>query len=194
MSIAIRYDNTSILNNIDNLAVNINAFLIQYRSDEYIESIVTLTVLMNVNLNDTILQCTIADLDSMSTNVFVNTSGIILMSILFLVSLYSSSLSLVPLLPTGFNITREYYTTMDNTVMFEWDPPPGSGPEAIVDNYTITITPAPVSHPISNVVITSPWNVTINYNVIYTATISAVNCAGDSPSLTLSAIEYSKCV
>ncbi len=75
--------------------------------------------------------------------------------------------------------------------MFEWDLPPGSGPEAIVDNYTITITPAPVSHPISNVVLASPWNVTLDYNVIYTATITQMNCAGDSDVLTLSTIEYS---
>ena len=99
---------------------------------------------------------------------------------------------LVPLKPTGLNITREYNTVMDTTVKFEWDPPPGSGPEAIVDNYTITITPAPVSHPISNVVTTSPWNVTLDYNVIYTATIAAVNCAGDSDILVLSTIEYGK--
>ncbi len=76
--------------------------------------------------------------------------------------------------------------------MFEWDLPPGSGPEAIVDNYTITITPAPVSHPVSNVVKASPWNVTLNYNVIYTATITAVNCAGDSFSYKSRDILYSK--
>ncbi len=78
--------------------------------------------------------------------------------------------------------------------MFEWDPPLGIGPEAIVDNYTITITPEPVSHPISNEVLASPWNVTLNYNVIYTATITAVNCNGDSDILTLFSIEYSECM
>ncbi len=77
--------------------------------------------------------------------------------------------------------------------MLEWDPPPGSGPEAtIVDNYTIKITPAPVSHPISNVVVASPWNVTLDYNVIYAATITAVNCAGESAMSILMNIEYSK--
>ncbi len=81
---------------------------------------------------------------------------------------------------------------MDINVMFEWDPPPGSGPEAIVDNYTITITPAPVSHPISNVIVAPPLNVTLDYNVIYTATVTAVNCAGDSDILVLSSIEYGK--
>ncbi len=74
--------------------------------------------------------------------------------------------------------------------MFEWDPPPGSGPEAIVDHHTITITPAPVSHPISNVVLASPWNVTLSYNIIYTATITAVNCAGESDIFISTGIEY----
>ena len=78
--------------------------------------------------------------------------------------------------------------------MFNWDPPPGSGPEAIVDNYNITITPAPVSHSSYNVVTAPPWNVTLNYNVIYTATVTASNCAGDSDIMILSAIEYSECL
>ncbi len=98
----------------------------------------------------------------------------------------------VPLTPTGFSITRDYFTVMDNTVMFGWDSPGGSGPEAIVDNYTITVNPTSVSHPISNVVQSGPWNVTLSYNVIYTATITAVNCAGESNSFTLPGIEYGK--
>ncbi len=81
---------------------------------------------------------------------------------------------------------------MNITVMFEWDSPGGSGPEAIVDNYTITVNPMPVFHPISNVVLSSPWNVTLSYNVIYTATITAVNCAGESNNFTLPGIEYGK--
>ena len=99
-------------------------------------------------------------------------------------------ISLVPLTPTGFSIIMEYYTVMDSTVTFEWDPPPGSGPESIVDNYTIIITPTPVSHSMNNVVLYSPWNVTLNYNVEYTATITAVNCAGKSNSYILFNIEY----
>ncbi len=99
---------------------------------------------------------------------------------------------LVPLTPTGFNIARDFFTVMDNTVMFEWDSPGESGPEAIVDNYTITVNPMPVSHPIFNVVLSGPWNVTLSYNTIYTATITAVNCIGESGTFTLSSIEYGK--
>ena len=108
--------------------------------------------------------------------------------IFLLIKIYS----IVPRTPTGFIIMREYFTVINNTVMFEWDSPGGSGPEAIVDNYTITVNPMPVSHPISNVVLSSPWNVTLSYNVIYTATITAVNCAGQSNTVTSSGIEYGK--
>ena len=99
---------------------------------------------------------------------------------------------IVPLETTGFNITSYYPSVADATVTFTWDPPPGSGPEAIVDSYTITITPMPVSHPITNVVTSSPWNVTLDYNETYTATIIAVNCAGESSPFILPNIEYSK--
>ena len=93
---------------------------------------------------------------------------------------------------TGFNIAKRFNSRLNITVTFEWDSPPGSGPETIVDNYTIVITPAPVSHPISNVVLASPWNVTLNHNTLYTATITAVNCGGESEAFILSNFEFSK--
>ncbi len=98
----------------------------------------------------------------------------------------------MPLKPTGFRITNIFNSTLNITVKIQWGSPLGSGPEAIVDNYTITITPAPVSHPISNVVLASPWNVTLNYDVVYTATITAVNCAGESEASFFSNFEFSK--
>ncbi len=76
--------------------------------------------------------------------------------------------------------------------MFEWDSPLGSGPEAVVDNYTISILPMPVSHPISNVVYSTSWNVTLDYNVIYNATITSQNCAGESEPVVLTNIRYGK--
>ncbi len=69
------YDNTSILNNVDNLAESISTMLTQYSGDEYIESILLLTVLMNVTLNDSSVQCSNTDQDEKSTKVFVNASG-----------------------------------------------------------------------------------------------------------------------
>ena len=87
---------------------------------------------------------------------------------------------LVPLTPSGFNITGEVYTVADVTVLFEWSEPQGSGPEAVVDNYIIVITPPPLSPAQVSVVPNYPQalNVTLAYNTSYSATITAENCAG----------------
>ena len=100
---------------------------------------------------------------------------------------------IVPRIPSGFNITEEDYTVTNLKVTFEWDEPQGSGPEAIVDNYTIIISPSPLFPYEVNVLPNSPlaFYVTLNYNTEYTATITAQNCAGDSETLLYpSRIEY----
>ena len=78
---------------------------------------------------------------------------------------------------------------MTVTVMFEWDEPQGSGPETVVDYYTIAITPSPLS-PSPIMVQRSPLNATLNYNTGYTATITAMNCAGNSATFSLQNIYY----
>ena len=75
MPITIRYDNTSILNNMNNLAMSISTMLTQYRNDEYIESLLILTVLRNVSMNGTRLDCIIEELDNKTLFIFVNSSG-----------------------------------------------------------------------------------------------------------------------
>ena len=99
----------------------------------------------------------------------------------------------VPQVPTGFDITEEYPTVTDITLTYEWDSPQGMGPEVIVDYYLITISPQPLSHSNTSVVSSSPWNVTVDYNVTYIASITAVNCAGQSGTLELMGIEYGMC-
>ncbi len=96
----------------------------------------------------------------------------------------------VPLLPSGFNITGEVYTVTNLTVTFEWDEPQGSGPQAIVDTYTITIAPEPLSPSGIDMLPNSPQslNVTLDYNINYTATITAVNCAGESETFVYQSI------
>ena len=81
---------------------------------------------------------------------------------------------------------------IDTTLTLEWDPPQGSGPEAIVDNYIISISPDPLSHPGVNMNLSSPWNLTLAHNTTYSIGITAVNCAGESNNLTLPDIEYSR--
>ena len=98
-------------------------------------------------------------------------------------------LCLAPLTPTGFRITNEYYAVTNVIVTFEWDYPP----KAIVDSYRITIS-SPRLSPTSEYISTTIRNATLNYNQTYAASITAINCAGESGTLLLpSTLEYSKC-
>ena len=97
-----------------------------------------------------------------------------------------------PLAPTGLNYTSEYHQFMNSTLTLDWDAPLGSGPQAVVDNYTLSISPAPLSHPGTNVVQDPPFNVTLAHNIAYTLNITAVNCAGESETVTFPDIEYSE--
>lgn len=63
-----------------------------------------------------------------------------------------------------------------------------------MDNYIISITPMPVSHSFTNIIKSPPWNVTLDYNVVYTASAVAANCAGESSPNVLPDIEYGKSV
>ena len=98
----------------------------------------------------------------------------------------------MPITPSGFGVSMEYFAYSNNTITFDWDPPQGVGPEAIVDYYVIAISPAPLSHPILNNVSSSPWNVTVAYNTGYSVNITAVNCAGRSGTFVLADFIYGK--
>ena len=99
----------------------------------------------------------------------------------------------MPQIPTGFNFTDEFYESANTTLVFKWDPPQGSGPAAIVDNYIVSIFPRPLSHPtLNNMIGFPPWNVTLSHNTAYNISITAINCAGASYAFTFDEIEYSK--
>ena len=68
--------------------------------------------------------------------------------------------------------------------------PGGSGPEAIVDNYTISVSPQPPYQPTVNRVRSSPWNVTLTHNVEYAINITAINCVGRSQTTSLHTVEF----
>ena len=57
MPIDITYDNTSNLNTVDNLGFSITTTLTTYTRDEYIESTIVFTVLRDVVMNGTELEC-----------------------------------------------------------------------------------------------------------------------------------------
>lgn len=76
MPVIIKYDMTSDNNSINNLNGVISTILTQYMSDEYIESILMLTVENIVSkTNQTLLECIIMDLENESMIVIVNSSG-----------------------------------------------------------------------------------------------------------------------
>ena len=83
MPISFTYDSTSTLYDIHHLDMNISVTLTEldtiataeFVNEELIESIIVITVLKNVSMNGTELECSIADLGSDSAVLFVNTSG-----------------------------------------------------------------------------------------------------------------------
>ncbi len=68
----IMYDGTSNLNTSNNFDMGVSSTLTEYSSDEYIESIVVMTVLINV---DIILQCSIEELRSRIIVIDIDSSG-----------------------------------------------------------------------------------------------------------------------
>ena len=87
---------------------------------------------------------------------------------------------------------ESYYTMLNITVSFGWDLPQGSGPEAIVDYYVMSIMPEPLSHPVMNTVNSRSLSITMEYNTMYRTGLIAVNCAGDSGPFELTLPGFSK--
>ena len=188
----ITYSNaTSNTGSIDHLGDYVTTSLLRYTSDEYIESSLMLFVPGNVFLlNSTKVECTISNLDDDSSYVFINSAG---MSIkLFKYVRIDSPNVLVPLMPSNFKSIEEFHESNYSTLTFSWDPPQGSGPEAVVEYYVVSFSPAPVSHSVANMVQSSPWNVTLAHNIVYRINVTAVNCAGESDILVTADTEISK--
>ena len=78
MPINILYDNTSNVNIMDYWPMNISSILLDYRSEEYIESIIVLTVLQNFSMNGTELICGITDLINESVIIQLDTSSMLI--------------------------------------------------------------------------------------------------------------------
>ena len=83
--ISFTYDSTSTLYDKQHLDMNISVTLTKldtiaitdFVNEEHIESIIVITVLKNITMNGTNLECSIVNLDADSTVLFVNTSGMI---------------------------------------------------------------------------------------------------------------------
>ena len=76
MPVNITYDDTSVLNSEDQLVMNVTSTLINYRADQFIESVLVFTLLKNVTMNGTKLECSIdPNLNDAMMILSVNTSG-----------------------------------------------------------------------------------------------------------------------
>ena len=96
---------------------------------------------------------------------------------------------LVPPEPTSFNIIEIYHEISDIILTFKWDKSKILGTEKIiVDYYNVLITSK--LQQVLYVVYSSPWNVTLDYNKNYNASITAVNCVGKSSPLLVSNIKF----
>ena len=73
--INITYHDSSNLNSVNDFDDFITTRLEQYTSDEYIESTLNMTVVANVLMNQTQLECLIEDLGNDSVHVLVKKSG-----------------------------------------------------------------------------------------------------------------------
>ena len=91
----------------------------------------------------------------------------------------------VPTVPASFNVSGKFEEISNIIITFSWDPPQGSGVTTIVDDYIISISPKPLSHPITNILNSTSINVTLEYNEEYTVLLEAVNCAGKSDAIFL---------
>ena len=83
MPISFTYNSSSSLYKVDSLDMNISVTLTdftttnltEYVNVEYVESILTLTILKNIAMNKTKLECGIVNLHSDTVTVLINTSG-----------------------------------------------------------------------------------------------------------------------
>ena len=71
----ITYNNSSMPNTTDDLGANITSVLTRYTSDEYIESLLVITVLKNASMNGTQVECRSEALDHKTAFVHINISG-----------------------------------------------------------------------------------------------------------------------
>lgn len=78
--------------------------------------------------------------------------------------------------------------------MFEWGPPPiGNGPEFVVDSYRLLVTDDTAVWDSVNLSASSrSWNVTLDYNEEYRASIASINCVGESSLISLHNILFGK--
>ena len=96
---------------------------------------------------------------------------------------FSVDLFLGPITHLELRISEVSYGELGSVVNLTWDLPP---PTVIVENYSVSISPAPLSHPTGYFSLTSPplINITLMDNVLYTVNLTAMNCVEESEIFT----------
>lgn len=98
----------------------------------------------------------------------------------------------MPLQPIDFEILDEVFEYDAVIVVMDISRNTnGSGVELVVDNYHVVITS---TSPTINLTFPSaPFNVTLDYNTLYTSVIiTSENCVGASPPLIYESLRYGK--
>jgi hypothetical protein len=104
--------------------------------------------------------------------------------------LFVTILSLVPNPIINLQILSSDLLPLSVIATLTWEPPVGTGPEAIVDYYSVHILPQPLSHSQVNNVTLLSLRVTLEYSRNYTVAIYSVNCAGSSISTVLNDVNF----
>lgn len=103
-------------------------------------------------------------------------------------------LCIVPLPPINLSISEEYEDKQNITVTFEWNPANGTGAEYFVESYSVSLSSELEEYYYQESIHLEAINLTLDYNVNYTATVVSLNCAGESIPTLLHGVLFSKSI
>lgn len=173
----------------------LNEHFLAYRTalgHNFIRSELQLTIFVGISTDQVRLECfNVNTSGSLFVYVTINSARESFQNLVY--SVIILFLYIAPLSPTDFRIDRENHGILETTVTLTWVPPQGVGPSAIVDNYTISISPAPPNHSARITIVDATSNVSLTQNEVYNLSLIATNCFGESQPNILSNIEISEC-
>ena len=97
-----------------------------------------------------------------------------------------------PFPPTNLRAVKTSENVSNLNVRIEWEQPTGKGPKFIVEWYQFSIESEFGLHNSSGTVFSTSLDVSLAFNVYYTASVIAVNCVGESSQLIVKDILFGK--